>query len=235
MSPFTSPVPMHPTDKLPTEPLKRLRRELRARRRSLSPAEQRRHAVRLAEVLGRQAPFLRARRIGAYVASDGEMDPLPLLRLAHARHKEVFLPVLRPHPQRKLWLVRYRPGEPLTPNIFGIPEPRWRNRRIRLPWSLDLLLVPLVGFDEQCNRIGMGGGYYDRTLAYLAQRRHWVRPRLVGVAHECQKVEGLSPQPWDVPLDYVATEARVYARREREAKPQRYVLAPPHRGSETGG
>lgn len=97
-------------------------------------------------------------------------------------------------------------------NIYGIPEPALRNNRLRPPWALDLLLVPLVGFDPECNRLGMGGGFYDRSLAYLARRLHWRRPTLIGIAHEIQKVDRLDTQPWDIPLDMVATEARVYRR-----------------------
>jgi len=190
-----------------------LRRQLRARRTVLSPAEQRNHAQSLARLLGRQTAFLRADRVGAYWSGDGEIDPFPLLRLAHARHRRCFLPVLRSHPRRKLWFLTHRLGDPLKKNRYGIPEPRLRNRRVRLPWALDLLLVPLVGFDADCNRMGMGGGYYDRTLAYLRQRKHWRRPLLVGVAHECQRVDALETNPWDVPLDMVVTEERIYVRK----------------------
>jgi 5-formyltetrahydrofolate cyclo-ligase len=190
-----------------------LRRRLRARRKALGRREQRNHARALARLLGTQGPFLRARRIGAYWADDGEMDPSPLLRLAHARNKSCFLPVLRPHPQRKLWFLSYSPGDPMRKNRFGIPEPALRNRRIRLPWAIDLLLLPLVGFDADCNRLGMGGGYYDRTLSYLRQRRRWRRPLLLGVAHECQRVESLQTNPWDVPLDMVVTEKSIFVRK----------------------
>jgi 5-formyltetrahydrofolate cyclo-ligase len=190
-----------------------LRRRLRANRRALGRAEQHNNARSLARLLGRHRAFLRAHRVGAYWAADGEMDPFPLLRLAHARHKDCFLPVLRPHPRRKLWFLAYRPGDPLEKNRFAIPEPRLRNRRIRLPWALDLLLVPLVGFDSDCNRLGMGGGFYDRSLAYLRYRRCWRRPLLVGLAHECQRTEALQTNPWDVSLDMVATEERIYARK----------------------
>ncbi len=189
-----------------------LRRQLRAQRRALSPTEQRRHALALARRFGRHPIFLRARRVGAYCSNDGEIDPAPLLNLAHGRHKRVFLPVLRAHPYRKLWFVEPRKGRPLTRNVYGIPEPRLRNRRVRLAWALDLLLVPLVGFDARCNRLGMGGGFYDRTLAYLRARRHWRRPRLIGLAHECQRLERLETSVWDVPLDGVATEAGVWNR-----------------------
>jgi 5-formyltetrahydrofolate cyclo-ligase len=192
-----------------------LRRRLRLARRSLTPAEQRRHARQLARLLGKHPGFLRAKRIGAYLSSDGELDPRDLLGLAHRRHKGCYLPVLRPHPKKKLWFVRYRPGDRLTPNVYGIPEPRLRNHHIRLPWALDILLMPLVGFDAAGNRLGMGGGYYDRTLAYLLQRRLWRRPTLVGIAHECQRVERLEPAPWDVPLDLVATEERVWEMKGR--------------------
>jgi len=185
-----------------------LRRRLCAARAALGPVEQRRHARALARSLGKQTAFLRACRVGAYWSTNGELDPFPLLRLAHTRRKRCFLPVLRSRPHRKLWFLEYRPGDPLTDNRFGIPEPRLHNRRIRLPWALDLLLVPLVGFDARCNRLGMGGGYYDRTLAYLRRRRYWRRPRLIGIAHECQRVEALTPTPWDVPLDMIVTEAR---------------------------
>ena len=100
----------------------------------------------------------------------------------------------------------------MRPNRFGIPEPSRRNRRLRLAWTLDLLLVPLVGFDTECHRLGMGGGYYDRTLSYLSHRDHWRRPRLIGLAHECQRVAALPVRPWDIPLDFVVTERQVYRR-----------------------
>jgi 5-formyltetrahydrofolate cyclo-ligase len=72
-----------------------------------------------------------------------------------------------------------------------------------------------VGFDVECNRLGMGGGFYDRTLSYLRQRTHWRRPRLIGIAHACQRLDRIDPRPWDIPLDGVATEERIYWRRGR--------------------
>jgi 5-formyltetrahydrofolate cyclo-ligase len=189
-----------------------LRRGLRLLRRGLSASQQRNHAGALARKLGRHPAFLRARRIGIYWPADGEIDPRPLLGLAQASRKRWHLPVLCPHPHPRLWFLTYGPDEPLRPNRFGIPEPALRNRRLRLAWTLDILLVPLVGFDAGCHRLGMGGGYYDRTLSYLSHRQHWRRPRLIGVAHECQRVAELPVRPWDIPLDLVMTERRVYRR-----------------------
>ena len=201
-------VPLH---SLIMMPIPELRRLLRAERRRLSATTQRQHAQQLARILGRHLVFLRARNIGGYWATDGEIDPGPLRQLAQARHKSYLLPVLRPHPRRKLWFVRHDAGAPLRANRYGIPEPSLRNGRIRPPWALDLLLLPLVGFDADCNRLGMGGGYYDQTLAYLSTRSHWRRPLLVGLAHECQRVERLEVRPWDIRLDMVVTERRIYA------------------------
>ena len=189
-----------------------LRRGLRLLRRGLSASQQRNHARALARTLGRHPAFLRARRIGIYWPADGEIDPRPLLGLAQASRKRWHLPVLCPHPHPRLWFLTYRPDEPLRPNRFGIPEPALRNRRLRLAWTLDILLVPLVGFDAGCHRLGMGGGYYDRTLSFLSRRQHWRRPRLIGIAHECQRVAELPVRPWDIPLDLVMTERRVYRR-----------------------
>ena len=155
---------------------------------------------------------MRARRIAAYWPADGELDPRPLIRLVQGRGVRVFLPVLRPGRQRRLWFVPFAPGAPLKANRLGISEPRRGRRGLKLPWQLDLVLVPLVGFDRNCNRIGMGAGFYDRTLAYLRQRTRWRRPCLIGVAHECQRLDRIEPRPWDIPLDGVATELGVYWR-----------------------
>jgi len=190
-----------------------LRRRLRAARRLLSPNDQRLHAAALTRILGQERQFRCARRIAAFWPANGELDPRPLLAAAARRGTaSTFLPVLRPERQRRLWFVRYAPGDTLTTNRFGIPEPRHGRQGQHPTWALDLILVPLVGFDADCNRLGMGGGYYDRTLAFLRQRRHWQRPRLIGIAHECQRVTRLVPRPWDVPLDAVATERRIYRR-----------------------
>ncbi len=185
-----------------------LRRQCRRYRRGLSPEHQQAHRQAFAGLSAQQFFFLKARHIATYIAADGELDPSGLLTSALA--KQWYLPVLRPKPHIKLWFARYRPGQDMRNNRFGIPEPPLKHRYIRPPWALDLILMPLVGFDADCNRLGMGGGYYDRTLAYLRHRTHWRKPVLVGVAHECQRLDALPVRDWDIPLDYVITEAGVY-------------------------
>ena len=199
-------------DQVRSKSIKTLRRELRAARRRLTKHEQREHARSLARVLGSDPHVRRTRRVAAYRPADGEIDPGPLLALAACPERRIFLPVLRPGRQCRLWFYPYTPGDPQRTNHVGIIEPRRGRGPARPLWALDLILVPLVGFDADGNRLGMGGGFYDRTLAFLRHRRHWHRPRLIGLAHECQRVHRLEPRPWDVPLDAVATERKIYRR-----------------------
>lgn len=130
------------------------------------------------------------------------------------RHgKELCLPVLRPGKTNRLWFSPFGLGDRLRPNRFGILEPDTR-RRPPLPLRvIDVVLMPLVGFDSALNRLGMGGGFYDRTLAPLRHGK-WRKPRLIGVAHECQRIEVLERRPWDIPMDSVVTERGIYTRRQ---------------------
>ncbi len=176
----------------------------------MPPAEQAAHSLAFLDRIDSLGLLLRSRRIGAYLAADGELDLGPLVERLHQRGIEPLLPVLRRYPEGKLWFIPHPSGGRLIANRFGIPEPEYRHRHACLPWVLDTLLLPLVAFDHHCNRMGMGGGFYDRSLAYLRNRICWRRPRLIGVAHECQRVNELPMRPWDVPLDMVITEQAIY-------------------------
>lgn len=154
--------------------------------------------------------FRRARHIALYLPNDGEIDPRPLLREAQRRGKRTYLPVLSDWPRTKMVFQQVRRGEKLRPNRFGIPEPRIQRARQRNIWALDLILLPLVGFDDEGGRLGMGGGFYDRSLAYRARRTVWQAPVLLGLAHECQKVERLAQASWDVPLQGTVTDRAWY-------------------------
>ncbi len=124
-------------------------------------------------------------------------------------NKQVYLPVLRPFGDNRLWFAHYAPGTPLVKNRYGIAEPDIDHGKRVEAFALDLVLAPLVGFDLQGNRLGMGGGFYDRSFAHLLRHRHWLKPRLVGLAYDFQQVKHLPAQPWDVPLTAVATEHRI--------------------------
>ncbi|AUZ48739.1 5-formyltetrahydrofolate cyclo-ligase [Pseudomonas orientalis] len=187
-----------------------LRRLLRKARRALTPSEQRQAAQGLYRQLAQHPLFRRARHISLYLPTDGEIDPRLLLRAAQRRGKATYLPVLSAWPRTKMVFQRVRPGDKLLPNRFRILEPRADTHRQRKVWALDLVLLPLVGFDNEGGRLGMGGGFYDRSLAYLARRNTWRKPTLLGLAHECQQVDRLAQASWDVPLACTVTDKQWY-------------------------
>lgn len=188
-----------------------LRRMLRKARRALTPSEQRKAAQGLYRQLAQHPLFRRAKHISLYLPTDGEIDPRLLLRAAQRRGKATYLPVLSAWPRTKMVFQRVRPGEKLLHNRFRILEPRVNISRQRKVWALDLVLLPLVGFDDAGGRLGMGGGFYDRSLAYLARRQSWRKPTLLGLAHECQKVDRLIQASWDVPLAGTVTDKHWYS------------------------
>ena len=189
---------------------RQIRQQIRKLRRGLSQAEQRRHASALARNLERTPAYRRARRIAFYLAADGEIDPGLALERALRAGKSCYLPVLAKRRQRSLWFVAYHRRTRLQRNRFGIPEPSLRHRERVAPMGLHIIVMPLVAFDTAGHRLGMGGGFYDRTLSYLRRRQHWKAPKLLGAAHELQRIEPIAPEPWDIPLDLVVTEAGAY-------------------------
>lgn len=188
----------------------RLRRQLRDARRALTPMQQRRAALDLYRQLAQHPLFRRSRHVSFYLPNDGEIDPRLLLRAAQRRGKHTYLPVLNDWPRTRMVFQRVLPGEKMRPNRFGIAEPHIDRAKQRKVWALDLVLIPLVGFDEVGGRLGMGGGFYDRSLAYRGRRNAWHKPVLLGLAHECQKVEKLSQASWDVPLQGTLTDKGWY-------------------------
>lgn len=187
-----------------------LRKAMRERRRGLPERARTEASHAIALRLAATHLFRNSRRIAFYYANDGEVETFAPMRLAWTMGKRCYLPRLYRIRTRRLWFAPVHEGDKLTVNRFGIPEPDLSPRHMVRAGSLDLIVVPLVAFDAAGNRIGMGGGFYDSTLAFLQRRRVWQRPRLMGVAYEFQKVASLRPCPWDVPLDAIVTEERLY-------------------------
>lgn len=187
-----------------------IRKQIRRQRQQLSEAQ--RHAATLAITnnLARTPLFRQSSRIAGFIANDGEPSLEPLMQLAWARRKTWHLPIIGLPNLNHLWFGRYDEGDELILNRYGIPEPTIALHHTTPSCGLDLVLMPLVAFDTDGNRLGMGKGYYDRTLKFLRHRRHWRKPRLVGIAYEFQKMEQLPQQPWDIPLDAIVTEQAVY-------------------------
>ena len=186
--------------------MRELRCKRRTQRRALGAPERKRLSQAVVRRLAGLRCFHSAQRVACYLPNDGEVDLNSLIEHMEFLGKRCFLPVLDTLRPRRLWFAPYRPGDALVDNRFGIPEPNGPARDRVAAWHLDLVLTPLVAFDDNGNRLGMGGGYYDRTLAFLHRRRYWRRPRLVGVAYEFQHTVALPQRPWDIPLNSVVTE-----------------------------
>lgn len=185
----------------PASDKKLLRRQLRQRRRALSPFQHQRASEHLTRYLLGRPEFVSANTVAVYLAADGEIDPRLLIRTTWRLGKRVYLPVLRAG--NRLRFAEYKKGARLRRNRLGIAEPA--IRRFRDPSRLDLVLMPLVAFDRRGGRLGMGGGFYDRTFEFLraATKR---RPALVGLAHAFQEADDLPMESWDVPMAAVVTD-----------------------------
>ncbi len=181
---------------------KALRKRLRALRSALDTPTQTQNSYLAFRHLCTH-PWMRdAQNIGFYLASDGEIQTTPWIDWAKQMKKQLYLPVIGPHKQMKF--TAYDASTPLEPNQYGILEPKFHQGS--QPAELDVLLMPLVGFDEEGNRLGMGGGYYDRLLDKPAMQS----THCIGLAHECQRVKSLPTAPWDKPIHAVATEKRLH-------------------------
>lgn len=177
---------------------------MRRQRRALTELRQKSAAGSLASRLWRLRCIRQANTIAAYWPVDGEINPLMFLRQAHRWRKRTYLPVINPA-RNVLGFCQWHPGRSLRPNLFGIPEPGPGSPLMPVE-SIDVVLVPLVAFDALGHRLGMGGGFYDRTFA----RRKRNLPLLVGIAHDFQQVERLAVAPWDIDLDMVVSDRRIY-------------------------
>ncbi len=189
---------------------------MRQRRRTLSLQERRRLTAAACRYIRASRSFRKARSIALYLPNDGEIDLSPLIDVALKQGKRCLLPVLDRLIERRLFFAPYGPDTPLKLNRYGIPEPDTHPYRFVRPGAIDLILMPLVAFDNNGNRIGMGGGYYDRTLSFLRHRKRWHRPKLMGVAFSFQQIDPIAARPWDIPLQLIATDLGILVPRKRE-------------------
>lgn len=198
-----------------------LRKRLRQQRNALSPAQQAQAAIALAERIKTLPAFQHSQSIALYMVNDGEIDPGKVLAWSLAHGKRCYAPVVararaaalskprcQPH-KNSLRFAEITAHSKFQRNQLGIAEPLVAADELLAAEQLDLILLPLVGFDGHGNRLGMGGSFYDATLAFKKAAPHR-RPQLVGLAHEMQRVEKIDAENWDIPLATVVTEQRIY-------------------------
>lgn len=179
-----------------------LRNTLKNKRILLSHIEQQEKSQRIINHILHSTIFSDAQKIGYYYAVRGEADPSNLN--SNRSHKSFYLPVISSKPQA----LKFAPITSITQyqnNKFSIPEPTYKPSQLINAIKLDLLIIPLLGFDKNGNRLGMGGGFYDRCLAYR-QKTPVAKPILMGFAYNFQEVENLQTEYWDIGLDWIATE-----------------------------
>lgn len=183
-----------------------LRRKLREQRSAIGAAERIAAATAVAERLEGIPEFLTDERIAGYWAVGGEVPLAAILGGLRARGQRYFLPVVGG--DSALRFAPWRPGDAVVANRYGIPEPA--DIEAAAPGDvIDVVLVPLLGFDRHGHRIGSGAGYYDRTFSFLLGRARPSHPLLVGIGYAAQEVERIEPAAWDVALDYIVTEQEV--------------------------
>ena len=187
--------------------LQQLRRDLKKRRALLDPIEITSTSLSIAAKFWHLPCVQRVSNIGIYMSVAGEIDCGPLIKIGWLRKKRIFAPVLA---KNRLNFAPLNPGSKLVQNRFDILEPVCRPDDLIGPRQLDVVIVPLLAFDTQLNRIGMGAGYYDRTFAFSKRQKLWRRPLLIGVAYSFQRVENLTARAWDVPLHTVITEQNCF-------------------------
>jgi len=185
-----------------------IRQHIRSTRRALSNEQQTIDAKKLLNRLINLDRVKEANNIAISLAFDGEIDTTPFIKWCWENNKQVYLPVVHPFSKGHLLFLHYSATTEMTTNRYGIFEPKLDQQQICPVTALDLIFTPLVAFDETGNRIGMGGGYYDRTLAPWFEKK--TGPYPIGLAHDCQLVEQLPIESWDVPLPEIITPAKHY-------------------------
>ena len=181
-----------------------LRKQLRAQRNSLSAEQQRTAAAAICQLLSQQPVFKQAKHIAFYLANDGEIDPSLLVEEAQAQGKAVYLPVIDAS-SKQMVFQQVMDTTQWQKNRYGIKQPKANPEQQKPVQALDILCIPLVGFDRSGARLGMGGGFYDRALAPL-KAQAVSSTRLIGLAHSCQESQCIPVQPWDIPLHAIVTE-----------------------------
>ncbi|MCG3723405.1 5-formyltetrahydrofolate cyclo-ligase [Vibrio cincinnatiensis] len=183
-----------------------LRQHIRQRRNQLPSEIQFQASQDLIHSAAQQVEFKHSQHIALYLSTDGELDTMPLIEWLWTQGKSIYLPVLHPFSKGHLLFLHYQFDTPMTYNQYGIIEPKLNKQLVKPVKELDLICTPLVAFDAQGHRLGMGGGYYDRTLSTWFTTGQGAKP--IGLAHDCQYVETLPTESWDIPLPKIVTPTR---------------------------
>jgi 5-formyltetrahydrofolate cyclo-ligase len=166
-------------------------------------------AEALVKSLEQLPEFMVDPRIAGYWAVAGEMPLHAAYASLRSRQQQYFLPLITA--ANDLQFAAWHAGAALQANRYGIPEPVAHATARLAPTDVDVVLVPLLGFDRRGNRLGSGAGFYDRSFAFLGAAQRPARPVLVGIGYHFQEVAQIMPESWDVKLDFIATDRELIA------------------------
>lgn len=196
-----------------------IRKAVRFQRKSLTIMQQQSASLSLLSHLKNHPKVQQAQHLSVTLSYDGEIDLIPFIEWCWQENKQVYLPVVHPHKIGEIIFLLYTHSTPMITNRYGIKEPELNKQggpsenktQVKVTETcsitqLDIIFAPLVAFDKQGNRIGMGGGYYDRLLAPWFVEKQGPYP--IGLAHDCQYVDTLPIQEWDVPLPEIITPSQ---------------------------
>ena len=199
-----------------------IRKSLRTKRQSLSEVEQQEFSDDLLIQLSARRDVLAAKNIALYLANDSELDAMPFIKWCWQNNKKTYLPVIHPFSHGQLLFLHYDESSVMKKNNYGILEPKLDVRLIKAIGEIDIIFTPLVAFDPLGNRLGMGGGFYDRTLSSWYQQYRYqnqpldvtqsklTKPYPIGLAHDIQLIDAIPTQLWDIPLPEIITPTRQY-------------------------
>ena len=185
-----------------------IRQIIRHTRNALSPQEQHQAAKDLVLQCAADPDIQKAKSVAIYLSVDGEINTSLLIDWLWQQGKSVTLPVIHPFSKGHLLFLEYKKDTPLILNKYQILEPKLDKTQVVPVNELDVIITPLVAFDHCGNRLGMGGGYYDRTL--VNWERNQKGPMPIGIAHACQQVDELPIESWDVPLPKIITPKQIW-------------------------
>jgi 5-formyltetrahydrofolate cyclo-ligase len=179
-----------------------LRSAARAARAGLSSFEREQASEKISDIVIRSSWFRRSKFVACYLPMREEVDTWSIIGRAWRMKKRVFAPLVEKN--FAMQFCELTAESKLVFSRYGLLEPQ--GGEIIAPRALDIVITPVVAFDDDDNRVGMGGGYFDRTFSFLRNRQYLFHPKLIGLAYSCQRVEKITPNPWDIRVFRVINE-----------------------------
>lgn len=156
--------------------------------------------------ISKYLPIKHAKNIAIFYSVRGEINTKILINFFWEQKKNIYLPIIHPFINKQLLFILYNKDTNLIPNKFNIPEPELNISNLIPLHLLDIIFVPTIAFDKKGNRLGSGGGYYDRTFQNLKKYNFL----LIGIAYDFQKVQKIKKENWDITLNTIITPSKIY-------------------------